>query len=102
MLVSPKTYSLLDYTEDKEKKALKGVSYRNNTVRHEHLLKAVYEGVTTQTIENVIRIKKTVVKTVQQVRNAVNPIFTKLRLSDDRITINPLSFVDDNNEKIFV
>lgn len=92
---------MLDYTDNTAKKALKGVSHRNNTVRHEHLLKAVYEGVTTQTVENSFRIKKSVVKSVRTVRNAINPLVTKLRLSENRVDIGPL-LIEENGDQIFV
>ena len=102
VMVCPKTYSLLNYEDDKAKTALKGVSHRNNTVRHDHLLDAVYKGVTTQTVENSFRIKKAAVKSVQTVRNAINPLVTKLRLSDNLVDIKPLHTVDDNGDEIFV
>ena len=100
-MVCPKTYNLLNFSDNKAKAALKGVSSRNNTVKHEPLLKAVYEGLTMNTVENVFRIKKNGVKTMRLARRAINPIFTKLRLSDDRISITPL-LTDTNGEKIFV
>lgn len=103
-MVSPKTYNMLDYSKDNVKKALKGVSHRNNTLRHEHLLKAVYDGETTTSKECKFRInkKKCTVETIHQTRNSINPLFTKLKLDNDRITISPLLFVDENGDEIFV
>lgn len=102
VMVCPKTYNLLNFSDNKAKKALKGVSHRNNTIKHNHLLKAVYEGTTTKTVENVFRIKKAAVKTQRIERSAINPIFTKLRVSDDRVTITPLFTLDQNGDKKFV
>ena len=105
VMVSPKTYSMIDDTDaTNAKKAMKGISNRNRTIHHEHLLKAVYQGETTLSSECKFRWNKklTAMETIHQTRKSVNPIFTKLKLSENCVTISPLSYTDDNGDEILV
>lgn len=83
---------------------MKGIPSRNSTIQHDHLLDAVYSGSTVLSTEWRIRLSKKPVgpETAFQTKKSVNPLFTKLKLSNDCITVAPLSYLDENGDEILV
>ena len=102
--VCPKTYSLIDYDKDDSKTGLKGISKKTLQVNHQTLLDTVYEK--SITMSNDVRFKwnknKSVMELVKINKRAVNPLFTKMYLEEDSVTIRPLFYCSPENEQVLV
>lgn len=101
--VCPKTYSLLNYETDESKTGLKGISKKTLQVNHDTLLQTIYEKKTTMSNSRRFKMnkKKSVMELIQIDKRAVNPVYTKLYLQEDSVTISPLFYCSEN-EKILV
>ena len=91
--VCPKTYSLLNRDSDEKKTGLKGVSNRNQSVTHHKLLDVIYKSKLTTATEVRFKMNKktTKMEMIEVKKNAINPVFTKMRLSEDSVTVTPLT-----------
>ena len=91
--VCPKSYSLLNRDSDEKKTGLKGVSNRNQSVTHQKLLDVIYESKLTTASEVRFKMNKktTKMEMIEVKKNAINPVFTKMRLCEDSVTVSPLT-----------
>ena len=102
--VCPKTYSLMDRDSDEKKTGLKGISNRNQSVSHQKLLDVIYESKLTTATEVRFKMNKKTSKMemIEVKKNAINPVFTKMRLSEDSVTVTPLYRCTQNSQQELV
>ena len=89
--LSSKCYSLKDNILNQTKQATKGIR-NSKEIRHEHFLSSLYENnevFSNQTRMNFSKPHGTMA-IIQQRKRALNNIFTKLDVTDDWVTIQPL------------
>ena len=96
--MSPKTYFIKDetsYDTKDVKKALKGI-HSQEKVQQEDFLDALYQNKLTKVAEMKLQnnIKKKRCELVENEKNAINAIYTKLRVEDDQVTVRPLRLKD--------
>ena len=104
VMVCSKTYSLQSYEQDAEnKKALKGVANDNKWINHNDFIKSVYDGINKVTADCSFKFnaKQGRMETVLAEKKATNPIYTKLFVNEDDITISPLSVLN-NGTRTFI
>ena len=102
--VCPKTYSLFDRDSEEKKSGLKGVSSRNKSVSHQSLLDVIYENKLTTASEVRFKMNKKTsnMEMVEVEKNAINPLFSKMRLAENSVIISPLTRQSSQNEINFV
>ena len=104
VMVCSKTFSLKNYEENSDDKtALKGVASDNKWINHDDFLNSVYEGTNKVTTDCSLKFnaKQGRMETIVSEKKATNPIYTKLFVNEDNVTISPLS-VPENGSRVFI
>ena len=88
---SSKCYSMLNYKDQSTKRAMKGVHCEND-IDHDSFINCLYSN--SVHYSNQVRmnfLKKYGTMGILEIRKrALNPIFTKLEVQDDLVTVRPL------------
>ena len=91
VFLSPKSYDIYDETGDCTKRALKGIQ-NQETLNHADFLDALYYGKKCERDQCGFKHSRTAkkIETVIMRKNALNHIYTKMRVNSDLCTVTPL------------